>query len=220
MTTQELDQAKAEAFGEKIVGLMTGGSLALMISVGHRTGLFDKLSELPPSTSDEIAKAAGLNERYVREWLGGMVTGGLIDYDAATQKYRLPPEHAALLTRAAGVDNFAFMFQYVALLGSVEDGIVECFKNGGGLPYSAFPSFQQIQKEETSRVFDAVLVDVVLPLVPGLVGRLQEGIDVADVGTGAGHAVNVMAKAFPNSRFTGLDISEEDIASGRQQAQD
>ncbi len=220
MSSQTFDQAKAEAFAEKTIGVMTGGSLALMVSVGHRTGLFDKLAEMPPSTSDEVAKAAGLNERYVREWLGGMVTGGFIDYDAASQRYALPAEHATVLTRAAGPDNLAFMMQYIALLGSVEDGIVECFRKGGGLPYSDFPAFQGIQKEETGRVFDAVLVDVVVPLVPGLPERMAEGIDVADVGTGAGHAINVMARAYPNSRFTGLDMSEEGIASGRQEAKE
>jgi hypothetical protein len=100
MTTLAFDQARAEAFGDKIVGIMIGGSLSLMVSVGHRTGLFDKLSELPPSTGNEIAKATGLNERYVREWLGGMVTGGLIDYDPASANYHLPAEHAGFLTRA------------------------------------------------------------------------------------------------------------------------
>jgi SAM-dependent methyltransferase len=220
MTTQTLDQAKAEAFGEKIVGIMTGGGLSLMISVGHRTRLFDKLSELPPSTSEEIATACGLNERYVREWLGGMVTGEIIEYDPATRQYRLPPEHAALLTRAAGPDNFAFMMQYIAVLGNVEDGIVECFEKGGGIPYSGFPTFQEIQKEETSRVFDAVLIDGVVPIVAGLPEQLAQGIEVADIGCGSGRAVNLLAKAFPNSSFTGYDFSAEGVATGAAEAKE
>ena len=76
MTAQTFDSTKAEAFAERILGMMNGSALALMTSIGHRTELFDTLAELPPSTSQQIADAAGLNERYVREWLGAMVTGG------------------------------------------------------------------------------------------------------------------------------------------------
>lgn len=78
-----------------------------MASVGHRTGLFDVMSGLPPATSEEIAKQAGLNERYVREWLGAMVTAAVVEFDAGTRRFRLPAEHAAILTRAAAADNLA-----------------------------------------------------------------------------------------------------------------
>jgi ubiquinone/menaquinone biosynthesis C-methylase UbiE len=103
-------------------------------------------------------------------------------------------------------------------MGNVEDQIVECFRNGGGVPYSAYPKFQQLMAEESAQVQDAVLVGVTLPLVPGLVERLKFGIDVADIGCGQGHAINLMAKAFPNSRFTGYDFSEEGVAAGRKEA--
>ena len=78
MTTQTIDPAKAEAFAGQVIGMVNGAMLSLGISVGHRTGLFDTMAGMSPATSDEIAKAAGLNERYVREWLGSMVTGGII----------------------------------------------------------------------------------------------------------------------------------------------
>ena len=218
MTTETIDQAKAEAFAEKMFGFVNGAFISLMASLGHRSGLFDTISGLPPSTSDEIARAARLNERYVREWLGGMVTGGIIEYDAATKTYRLPAEHAAFLTTAAGPDNLAFFTQYVPLLGNVEDELLECFKNGGGVPYSSYPKFQEVQGEETRGGYDATLVGSTLPLVPGLVDKLNSGIDVADVGCGQGHAINVMAKAFPNSNFTGFDFSDEGVEAGRAEA--
>jgi hypothetical protein len=110
-----------------------------MASIGHRTGLFDTMSGLLPSTSEEIAKKAGLNERYVREWLGAMVTARVLDVDPTSTQYVLPPEHAAFLTRAAAADNVAVFAQYIALMGSVEDDIVECFKKGGGVAYEKFP---------------------------------------------------------------------------------
>jgi ubiquinone/menaquinone biosynthesis C-methylase UbiE len=218
--TQTIDQAKAEAFAGQMVGILNGSILGFMTSIGHKTGLFDKMATLPPSTSEQIAQAAGLNERYVREWLGAMVTGRIIEYDPAGKTYRLPPEHAASLTRAAGPNNLAAFMQFGAEMGSVEDQVVECFKKGGGVPYSAYPKFQKLMAEESAQVFDATLIDVTLPLVPGLVERLKSGIDVADVGCGSGHAINLMAKAFPNSRFTGYDFSADGIAAGRAEAKE
>ena len=72
--------------------------------------------------------------------------------------------------------------------------------------------------EVSGEVFDAALVDVVLPLADGLPGLLRDGVDVADIGCGRGHAVNVMARAFPASRFTGIDFSEEAVSSGAAEA--
>jgi hypothetical protein len=218
MTTQQLDPAKAEAFAGQIIGHYNGASLALMISVGNRTGLFDTMAGLPPSTSERIAQAAGLNERYVREWLGAMTAGRIVEHDDVAMTYALPPEHAASLTRAAGTGNLANMAEFFSQMGNVEDQIVESFQRGGGVPYSAFPKFQELMRQESAAVFDQTLVDVTLPMVEGLVERLERGIDVADVGCGAGHAVNVMARAFPNSRFVGYDFSEEGIARGRAEA--
>ena len=209
MTTPEVNSAVAAAFADKMLGILNSGALALMTSIGHRTGLFDMMATLPPSTSEQIANAAGLQERYVREWLGAMVTGRIVDYDPTTTTYTLPPEHAAALTRAATPNNIAMFMQYIPLLGAVEDGIVECFRHGGGVPYAAYPRFQQVMAEESSQTVAAALVDAILPLASGVIAALQNGIEVLDVGCGRGHALNMMAKAFPQSRFTGYYISKE-----------
>jgi len=218
MTTAAIDQAKAEAFAGQVVGLLNGASLTFMISIGHRTGLFDNLATMGAATSEEIAAKAGLNGRYVREWLGAMTTGRIVEYDAASKRYHLPPEHAASLTRAAGPGNLAGFAEFFSELGQVETPVVEAFQRGGGVPYSRYPRFQELMRQESAQVFDATLLDVTLPLVDGLVARLEQGIDVADVGCGAGHAVNLMARAFPKSRFTGYDFSEEGIALGQREA--
>jgi SAM-dependent methyltransferase len=130
---------KAQAFADRLLTTLNDGALCLMISIGHRTSLFDAMRSSAPATSADIAAKAGLNERYVREWLGAMVTGSIVDVDAATNRFSLPPEHSAFLTRAAGADNIGVFSQYIALLGGVEDDIVECFKKGGGVPYTRFP---------------------------------------------------------------------------------
>jgi 2-polyprenyl-3-methyl-5-hydroxy-6-metoxy-1,4-benzoquinol methylase len=218
-STQEIDEKKVEAFAEQMLGVLNDAMLALMTSVGHRTGLFDTLADLPPSTSEEIASAAQLNERYVREWLGAMFVGGVVTYDPSRKTYRLPPEHAACLTRAAGPANLANVAQFVALLGNVEEGIVRSFRNGGGVPYSAYTRFQEIKAEDSAQVFSETLIEGTLPIVPGLVERLEGGITAADIGCGHGIVLNLMAQAFPNSRFMGYDLSEEAIAAARTQAE-
>src|SRR5262245_11636346 len=114
-TMPELDMEKMGAFGERMSAFLNGGAAALMISIGHRVGLFDTMAQLPSATSDEIAAAAQLDERYVREWLGAMVTAGVVDYESARGSYRLPPEHAALTTRAAGTNNYAAFMQFIPL---------------------------------------------------------------------------------------------------------
>jgi SAM-dependent methyltransferase len=207
------------AFAERMLGVLNDACLALMTSVGHRTGLFETMAGREPSTTAEIAGAAGLQERYVREWLGAMVLGGVVEHDPKGGTYALPDEHAACLTRAAGPDNLAPITQYIAVLAGVEDGIVECFRRGGGLPYSAYPRFFAVQSEDSGQLIDATLVQKTLPAFPDLQRRLEEGIAVADVGCGQGHAANVMARAFPRSRFVGYDISVDAIEAARAEAE-
>ena len=208
----------AEEFVGRMMSLLNDSFLGLLVSIGHRTRLFDKLSEVGSATSETVAHASGLDKRYVREWLGAMVLGRIVEFDPLEGTYFLPPEHAAFLTRTAGTDNLAFFTQYLRMFGAVENDVVECFRNGGGVSYERYPEFQRVQAEESARLFDDSLVSTVLPLAPGLVERLRQGIDVADLGTGEGRAVNVMAREFPESRFLGLDFSSEEIAAARAEA--
>ena len=214
-----LPAGTTEAFADRLVGLLDGACTVLMASIGHQTGLFDTLAALDaPATSAEVAESAGLDERYVREWLAAMTTSRIVEHDPATRTFTLPAAHAACLTSAAGTDNLARFAQYLPLVAEVEQPIIECFRNGGGLSYAHYPRFHQIMGEDSAAVFDAALVDAIVPVVPGLVERLEAGLDVADVGCGSGHAVNVLARAFPRSRITGFDFSEEAIGNGRAEA--
>jgi 2-polyprenyl-3-methyl-5-hydroxy-6-metoxy-1,4-benzoquinol methylase len=169
-------------------------------------------------TPGELAARAGLNERYVREWLGAMVTSGVADVDPDTVRFRLPAEHAAFLTRAAGADNFGVFTQYIGLLGDVEDDIVACFKNGGGVPYERFPRFHSVMAEDSGQSVLSSLESHILPLVPGLVDRLARGIRTLDVGCGQGRIMTRLAEQFPNSTFVGMDLSREAVAAARTEA--
>jgi 2-polyprenyl-3-methyl-5-hydroxy-6-metoxy-1,4-benzoquinol methylase len=205
-------------FASEMLAALNHGALCLMVSVGHRTGLFDAISGMEPATSIQIAERSGLNERYVREWLGAMVTARVVEVDPESLRYSLPPGHAALLTRAAGADNMAVFAQYIGLLGGVEDDIVECFKNGGGVPYSKFPRFHEVMAEDSGQSVLSSLDTHVLPLVPGLVERLAQGIAVLDVGCGSGRILNRLAAGYPASRFVGMDFSDEAVGRARHEA--
>jgi 2-polyprenyl-3-methyl-5-hydroxy-6-metoxy-1,4-benzoquinol methylase len=212
------DGAQAEAFAEKLLTTINYGALCLMTSIGHRTGLFDTMRNMPPATSAEIAEVAGMSERYVREWLGAMVTGGVVDVDPTSTFYRLPAEHAAFLTRQAGADNFGVFTQYIAVMGVVEDDILECFRLGCGVPYERFPRFHEVMAEDSGQSVLSSLESHVVPLVDGLAERLGAGIRVLDVGCGSGLILTTLAGLYPNSHFLGYDLSPEAVGRGRLHA--
>ncbi len=207
-----------DQFAEQLLDMLNQGALSLMVSIGHRTGLFDALGELPPATLDEIASHTGLDRRYVTEWLGAMVTGGILTYDAATHRYTLPKTHAALLTRAAAPDNIAVFAQYIGVLAQVEDRIVGCFRNGGGVGYEHYPRFHEVMAEDSGQTVLAALDQHILPLIEERLPELERGIRVLDVGCGRGRALLHLAARFPNSVFVGYELSAEALAYARQQA--
>jgi hypothetical protein len=183
-----------------------------MLSIGHRTHLLDAMAELGPTSVASLAGHAGLDERYVTEWLGAMTTGRIVEHDPDRGTYTLPAEHARLLTRATPDDNLAVFAQYVPLLAAVEDRIVDCFHHGGGVDYAAYPRFHEVMEEDSAQTVLAALHEHILPLVDGLTDRLERGIEVVDVGCGRGRAMAELAARYPNSTFTGYDISEEAVA--------
>ncbi len=201
----------SNGFADRLLDIVNHAGLAMMLSVGHRTGLFDAMATLDEASSQQIAEAAGLEERYVRECLGALVTGEIVEFDPATTTYSLPEAHANLLTRNSA-ENFASTMQWISVLGEVESKIVNCFKSGGGVPYSSFSRFHEVMAEESGNTVVAGLTDHILPLCVGLREQLEQGIDVLDVGCGRGRAMIYLAKEFPNSRFAGYDLGPDAIA--------
>ena len=204
--------ARIEAFAGRLGQALNDAALVFMCSIGHRTGLFDTLAPLPPSTSVDIAAAAALDERYVREWLAALVTARVVEYDAQRSTYALPAEHAACLTRAATPNNMAVTCQMMPLMGLIEDRIIDRFRHGGGTGYDEYPRFHEVMAEDSGQTIVAGLFDGVLPLVDGLQARLEAGIDVLDAGCGRGRALLAMAARYPRSRFTGYDLCTDAIA--------
>lgn len=212
-----LDEARVEAFAERLFELYIGGLLTYMIDLGHRTGLFEAAAE-GPATSEELAGRAGLTERYVREWLGALVTGEIVDYDPESRRYTLPAEHAACLT-GNDASNLAPMSLINALLAKTLGAVSRAFWEGGGVPYDDFrPEFTDVLDALGRGTYDEFLVEGLLPLTGELPALLADGVRVADVGCGTGHTTNLMARAYPRSTFVGYDLIEDSIGRGRAEA--
>ena len=206
-----------EAFTERLLGAFNDTSLVLMLSIGRRTGLLDALADGEWRDSAQAAAAAGLQERYVREWLAAMATARICEMDDRG-RYRLPPDRAAVLSGEN--DNLSIVAQYFAVLGSVEDDLVDCFRRGGGVPYERYTRFHDVMAEDSSQTVVAALDEHILPLVPGLAERLADGIEVVDLGCGSGRALAHLARRFPRSRFVGYDLSPQAVERARRAAAD
>lgn len=212
------DAKPPDQFASQLIDMLNQGAMSLMVSIGHRTGLFDSMAELPPSTAEQIAGHAGLEPRYVKEWLSAMVVGGVVQYRADDGRFALPESHAALLTRAASPDNIAVFAQYIGMLGQVEDRIVDCFRFGGGVGYEHYPRFHEVMAEDSGQTVLAALDAHILPLVPGITARLAQGIRVLDVGCGRGRVLLRLAASYPNSAFVGYELSADALRQARHEA--
>jgi 2-polyprenyl-3-methyl-5-hydroxy-6-metoxy-1,4-benzoquinol methylase len=214
-------------FAQKMTDILNYGALNLAMAIGYKNRIFDVLEELnKPATIEEIADTSGLNPRYLKEWLGIMVTGEIIELSQTADGeniYFLPQKHAAFLTRKSGSNNLGVYTQEIPLLTSCAmEAVNKGFQTGEGVPFSQYPDFQQFMCELADAKHKQVLIDEFLPTVENgkLVERLKNGIRVCDLGCGQGVALNLMADAFPKSSFVGIDNHEDAIRVGRFEARD
>lgn len=207
-----------QRFATRLLDIYTGSILTQLIDIGHRTDLFETLA-LGPGSCHQISARAGLQERYVREWLGAMATAGIVCYDIITGTYALTPAHAPLLTGQTA-RNVAPRSRVLNSLSQHVAGLSDCFRHGGGIPYVAYqPEFTHAMHLAHCLAYDEHLVNAYVDAVNGLRSRLHQGIDVLDIGCGTGHVLNLLARAFPHSTFHGYDVAAEAIALARSQAE-
>lgn len=217
MTSVTIDEQRVQQCTERIFGAYVDSMLVLMIDLADRTGLLASLAE-GSGTSQDLADRAALDERYVRECLGALVTGGLVEYDSAAQRYTLPPEHALCLTGSSSA-NIAPVSRITTLLAHYVAEADTVVRNGGGIPYERFrPDFTAVMDGASRGVFDEQLVEHILPIANGLTENLRRGIRVADIGCGTGHSTVVLGREFPASEFTGFDLSDDALKAGRDEA--
>lgn len=208
MTTQPaLDQAKMEAFVHKVLGDTSATLTTTLAAIGDRLGLFQALATHGPATSVELATRTGINERYAREWLGGMASAGYLTYEPTGHRFTLPPEHAPALVQENGPVFFGGVYQEITALVGILDPLTDAFRTGGGIPQAAYSDHLWDGLERFTNIwFENLLIQQWLPAMPDVAAKLAHGARVADVGCGRGRALIKLAQTFPNSRYIGYDI--------------
>ena len=208
-----------------MIDILNYSALNLAMAVGYRTGLFDVLDTFDtPQTLQAIADKADLDPRYLKEWLGVMASGEIVALSSGEDgknRYHLPKQHADFITRRAGNSNLGVYTQEIPLLTSCAmEAVIEGFTSGNGVTYDHYPQFQAFMSQLADAKHRQVLVDKFLPAVDEgrLIKHLQSGIRVCDLGCAEGVALMLMAEAFPNSKFVGIDISREAIETARSEA--
>jgi len=206
-TEVQLDQKKLEAFVERIVldvgTAMRGG----LMYIGDRLGIFAALADAGPVTAAELAQQTGLNERYLREWLGAMATAEYVEHDNEGDTYFLPPEHALPLAD----EDFPFftggMLQMIVPTVTVAPQVAEAFKTGKGVTQDQYlPDMYESIERLTAPWYKHHLVQTWIPAMPDVREKLEAGGSACDVGCGSGRAPITIAKAFPEAEVHGYDV--------------
>jgi SAM-dependent methyltransferase len=219
MATQELNQEKLEAFVERVVldcGTAMRGGLAY---IGDQLGIYKAMADSVPVTAGELAERTGLNERYLREWLGSMTAAEYVEHDSEDDTYLLPPEHALPLAD----EEFPFFtggfLQMVVPTVTVAPKVAEAFRNGGGVTQDQYlPDMYEAIERGTAPWYKHHLVPTWIPAMPEVQRRLEDGGTACDVGCGGGLAAITIAKAFPQAKVFGYDIHPESVERARRNA--
>ncbi|MGH7960334.1 MAG: class I SAM-dependent methyltransferase [Candidatus Binatia bacterium] len=210
----DMEQVKAKA--EHVFGFLGGALVSAMIYLGDRLGLYRVLQNGEPVTSEDLAQRTGLHERWIREWLCGQATAGLIDYKGEG-RFALSPEAALVLADENSPMFLAGGFCALPQQMAVLERLPESFKTGRGLPYDAFgPEGARGVERLLAPWFRTQLVPIGLPQLDGVTAKLTAGAKAADVGCGAGIALIEMAKAYPQSDFHGYEISRHALARAEE----
>lgn len=217
-------ESRAEQFSRKMCDILNYGALNLAMAVGYETGLFETLAAIDQEAGcGEIAEQAAVDQRYLYEWLGVMVAGGIVELRSAggRELFFLPREHVPFLCRSGGNSNMGVYTREIPLLTEcAKEQVVKGMASGEGIPYSRYPRFYEFMEQLADAKHRQVLVEVFLPSVLDgeIVRRLETGIRVCDIGCGSGVALELMAEAYPRSSFTGIDISESSIIQASERA--
>jgi SAM-dependent methyltransferase len=206
-TSSVIDSEKVQAFVGKVLNDSSATFTTTLAALGDRLGLFKALATGGPATSADLASRAGIDERYAREWLGGMTNAGYLVRDPETGRFTLPAEHVPALAEEGGPFFFGGAYQMLLALGTIYDPLTDAFRRGGGVPQAAYDArFFEGMERFTAGWFNNSLLQEWLPAVPDVRARLEQGVELADVGCGRGRALVRLADAFPNSRFVGYDV--------------
>jgi len=207
-----LDMEKLKSLAFRMLDEVGAAASGALVLLGDRLGLYQALVDHGPVTSEALAAKLGLHERYLREWLHAQAVSKYIDYDAATETFSICPEQAMVLANPESPVNMAGGYWGISALYAAEPKIADAFKTGAGLPWGEHSTCLFCG---TARFFGpgyrANLIEQWIPALEGVKEKLERGARVADVGCGHALTTRLMAKAFPNSQFVGIDVHQPSI---------
>ncbi len=216
LRTQAIDPTKLEAFVGRALGDISSAYGGVMVSIGHRLGLYKAMAGAGPLSARELAARTECAERYVSEWLGSQVAGGYVLYHAKSETYELTPEQAFVLADESSPVFMPFAWSVPASMWFDEDKAVAAFRSGKGIAWGEHHDRLYCGVAAFYRNgYRASLVPEWLPALEGVVEKLSKGALVADIGCGHGHSTTLMAQAFPHSQFRGFDNHADSVARAR-----
>ncbi len=218
--TAPLNESRLHTFMNQAIGEMGAAINAALLVIGDRLGLYKAMAGAGPLTPAEVARKTGTDERYVREWLAAQAAGGFVNYDAATERFTLPPEQAFALADESSPMFLPGFFQIVASVMKDEEKLTEAFRTGRGFGWHEHDCGLFSGTERFFRPnYRANLIESWIPALESVKAKLESGARVADVGCGLGTSTVLMAQAFPKSAFTGFDYHAASIALAKEAAE-
>jgi SAM-dependent methyltransferase len=215
----EVNHEKVEQFVGKALGDLGSALTATLVVIGDKLGLYRAMAGAGPLSSHELAERTGTHERSVREWLAAQAAAGYVDYDAASGRYSLPPEHAVALVDEESPACVLGGFQGMTAAMRAEPKVTEAFRTGKGVGWHEHdPNLFHGTERFFRPGYNANLVNAWIPALEGVQAKLEGGARVADIGCGFGASTIIMAKAFPKSTFVGFDYHPPSIDTARERA--
>ncbi|MEK6701548.1 MAG: class I SAM-dependent methyltransferase [Planctomycetota bacterium] len=211
-----INEAKLNEFMGKAVGDMGAAMSAALVVIGDRLGIYKAMAALGPATTAEIGKKTGIAERYVREWTLNQAAGGYVSYDAKGGKYFLTEEQAFALANDESPAALGGAFEIIGSMHRDTAKVQGAYASGKGIAWGDHDACLFCGTEKFfAASYRGNLVGSWIPALEGVKAKLERGIAVADVGCGHGASTIIMAKAFPNSKFTGFDFHGASIECAR-----
>jgi len=215
----ELNWDKVKKFSAQVSNDIGAAMLGAMSYIGDRLGIFKSLAEGAPLSSVELAEKTGLDERYLREWLGAMTAAEYLNYDPASKRYSMPAENAMILAREESPFFMGGFIQGIIPNLSVTPKVLEAFRTGKGVRQSEYPpeTFESMERS-TANMYRNQLVKHWLPAMPHVVKALEEGGSALDVGCGSGRCAMTLAQTFPKAKIFGYDAHPGSLERARNNA--
>jgi 2-polyprenyl-3-methyl-5-hydroxy-6-metoxy-1,4-benzoquinol methylase len=218
---KDLDQTKFEELQGKVLTDVGGAVGLLMAYLGDQTGVYSALEAIGPCSHEALAEKAGVDARYLREWLSANAASGYVTYHENDDSFSLTPEQAAIFAHDGEPTCMQGFFQAVIGQFTTHDTAIDVFRSGRGRPWSEHHACCFCGTDRFFRPgYVANLVEHWIPALEGVEEKLKAGAKIADVGCGLGLSTILLAQSYPNSTVFGFDFHEPSIETARQSARD